>query len=443
MHKRKELIMKYLPFAFLGIVMLIVHSRMGLDTGDDTWFINQTSVDGFNLLRWLTNRYHTWSSRTLIEATMLIILPMKVYVWRILDSFLIVITSLFMSKNFCTDEYIVLKNWLIVLLSFTINFQYMSEAGWGATTLNYVWPLAFAMVAVYSIRKIYDEKPIRKWEYSIYSVSLLFAANMEQLSVVLFITFGVANLVYWIENKKIHKYLIVQFLIAIAELMWIFLCPGNAERQIEEIRNWFPLFGKLGVLKKMELGISNTLNVVLLRENLWILILAMFICLAVWSRYKEWYYRLLGIGLIAVVAVLQFFYRVWGTTRPPYDLMSERGFIRPETMKSEKVWLIYFVLLFICCLILIDIYLVYQESMRTVLVAGMFLMGLMTKAMMGFSPTIWVSFYRTEWVMIYAMLSCSIVLMNDLDYRNVKIKVAILLITIPCGLYGLVNILHI
>ena len=175
MHKRKELIMKYLPFAFLGIVMLIVHSRMGLDTGDDTWFINQTSVDGFNLLRWLTNRYHTWSSRTLIEATMLIILPMKVYVWRILDSFLIVITSLFMSKNFCTDEYIVLKNWLIVLLSFTINFQYMSEAGWGATTLNYVWPLAFAMVAVYSIRKIYDEKPIRKWEYSIYSVSLLFS----------------------------------------------------------------------------------------------------------------------------------------------------------------------------------------------------------------------------------------------------------------------------
>ena len=123
--------------------------------------------------------------------------------------------------------------------------------------------------------------------------------------------------------------------------------------------------------------------------------------------------------------------------------MSERGLIRPETMKSEKVWLIYFGLLFICCLILIDVYIVYQESMRTVLVAGMFLMGLMTKAMMGFSPTIWVSFHRTEWVMIYAMLSCSIVLMNDLDYRNVKVKAAILLITIPCGLYGLVNMLHI
>lgn len=443
MHKSKKLIMKYLPFAFLGIAMLIVHSRIGLDTGDDTWFINQTSVDGFNLLQWLFERYQAWSSRTLVEAAMLIILPLKVQVWRILDTILVVITSMFMSKNFCTDEHIALKNWLIVLLSLTINFQYMSEAGWGATTMNYVWPLAFAMIAVYSIRKTYDKKSIRKWEYPIYSVSLLFAANMEQLSVVLFITFCIANLVYWMENRKIHKYLAVQLLLVIAELLWIFLCPGNAERQINETRNWFPLFEKLGILKKMELGISNTLNVVFLRENLWILILAMFICLAVWSRYKEWYYRLLGIGLTVAVAVLQFFYRVWGTTRKPYDLMSERGLIRPETMKSEKVWLIYFGLLFICCLILIDVYIVYQESMRTVLVAGMFLMGLMTKAMMGFSPTIWVSFHRTEWVMIYAMLSCSIVLMNDLDYRNVKVKAAILLITIPCGLYGLVNMLHI
>ena len=165
MHKRKELIMKYLPFAFLGIVMLIVHSRIGLDTGDDTWFINQTSVDGFNLLQWLFERYQAWSSRTLIEAAMLIILPLKVQVWRILDTILVVITSIFMSKNFCTDEHIALKNWLIVLLSLTIDFQYMSEAGWGATTMNYVWPLAFAMVAVYSIRKIYAKKPIRKWEY--------------------------------------------------------------------------------------------------------------------------------------------------------------------------------------------------------------------------------------------------------------------------------------
>ena len=38
---------------------------------------------------------------------------------------------------------------------------------------------------------------------------------------------------------------------------------------------------------------------------------------------------------------------------------------------------------------------------------------------------------------------CNVVLMNDLDYRNVKVKAAILLITIPCGLYGLVNMLHI
>ena len=63
MHKSKKLIMKYLPFAFLGIAMLIVHSRIGLDTGDDTWFINQTSVDGFNLLQWLFERYQAWSSR--------------------------------------------------------------------------------------------------------------------------------------------------------------------------------------------------------------------------------------------------------------------------------------------------------------------------------------------------------------------------------------------
>lgn len=159
MHKGKiSKIMQYLPFVFMGIMMCIIHSRIGLDTADDVWFENQVKAPGFNLGQWLYIRYYIWSSRTIIEAIMLIVLSLPQLIWRILDSAMFVLTAMFMSKNFCTEEHIVLKNWLIVFLNLTVNLKVMSEAGWGAATINYVWPLAMALVAVYSICKVYDKK---------------------------------------------------------------------------------------------------------------------------------------------------------------------------------------------------------------------------------------------------------------------------------------------
>lgn len=266
---------------------------------------------------------------------------------------------------------------------------------------------------------------------------------MEQLSVVLLITFGTANFIYWLENKKISKYLIVQLGVVLLDLVWILYCPGNEARQMQETQRWYPIFENFGVLKKAELGISNTLTVAFLRDDLWILILTMIICLAVWNRYQNWFYRLLGTGLFVIVAVLQYFYSICGETRMPYDLMSNRGLIRPETMYAEKVWLIYFGLLFLCCLILIDFYIIYQESLQMLITAGIFLMGMMTKAMMGFSPTIWVSLHRTEWIMIYAMLCCCVILINSVDYKKIKTTIVLLLIVIPYGIIGLSNMLHI
>lgn len=444
MHKGKiSKTMQYLPFVFMGIMMCIIHSRIGLDTADDVWFENQVKAPGFNLGQWLYIRYYIWSSRTIIEAIMLFVLSLPQLIWRILDSAMFVLTAMFMSKNFCTEEHIVLKNWLIVFLNLTVNLKVMSEAGWGAATMNYVWPLAMALVAVYSIRKVYDKKKMKALEYIVYSICLLFAANMEQLSIVLLITFGTANFVYWLENKKISKYLIVQLGVVLLDLVWILYCPGNEARQMQETQRWYPIFENFGVLKKAELGISNTLTVAFLRDDLWILILTMIICLAVWNKYQNWFYRLLGTGLFVIVAVLQYFYSICGETRMPYDLMSNRGLIRPETMYAEKVWLIYFGLLFLCCLILIDFYIIYQESLQMLITAGIFLMGMMTKAMMGFSPTIWVSLHRTEWIMIYAMLCCCVILINSVDYKKIKTTIVLLLIVIPYGIIGLSNMLHI
>lgn len=133
MHKGKiSKIMQYLPFVFMGIMMCIIHSRIGLDTADDVWFENQVKAPGFNLGQWLYIRYYIWSSRTIIEAIMLIVLSLPQLIWRILDSAMFVLTAMFMSKNFCTEEHIVLKNWLIVFLNLTVNLKVMSEAGWGS-----------------------------------------------------------------------------------------------------------------------------------------------------------------------------------------------------------------------------------------------------------------------------------------------------------------------
>ena len=101
----------------------------------------------------------------------------------------------------------------------------MHQAGWAATTINYMWPLATCLFAIIPIKKIYDNEKIRIWEYPLYTIALLFAGNQEQTSAILVCVYLIFTIIVTVRSKKINPYMLFQTILAIASIVFILTCP--------------------------------------------------------------------------------------------------------------------------------------------------------------------------------------------------------------------------
>lgn len=429
----------YLPFILLGAALLYFHFHIETNHGDDVVFRARALTPDFNLFLWLKERYMTWSSRTIIEMLMMIMVALPQTVWRILNAVLMTVTSVFISKIFCKEEYNFQKNWIIAGLSFTIDVAILKEAGWIATSLNYIWPLAFGMISIYLIKKVCRNQEVRFYEYIIYTICLLIGISSEQLVFVLLIVFGAGNVIWYQANKRINKYLAVQLLICIAGLVNAMACPGNALRTADSIEQFFPAFADFGIIKKVELGISYTLKTLFLQDNIWMLMFLILLCAAIWMKYDNWFYKVLGAVPAAGLVLLRHAHRGRGEDGLPFSMLNEVGVFRPDTLGSFKIFFIYTGLLFLCCVILIDIYILFGNTFETLLTSGIFLLGLMTRAMMGFSPTIWKSGGRTAICLMYALLCCSVTIIETWDFREKKTLELLFLFVMLAGIGGFVD----
>ena len=118
----KKKVINSMPFAVLFIVIFILHCSIELNFGDDIYFGEIANSQGFNLISWLMERYQVWSSRTFIEALLMIMLSVHPIVWKLADSLLIVITTYLLVQLFCSGNMLIQKSWIADGLTSSINF---------------------------------------------------------------------------------------------------------------------------------------------------------------------------------------------------------------------------------------------------------------------------------------------------------------------------------
>ena len=153
----------------------------------------------------------------------------------------------------------------------------MNDAGWAATTVNYMWPLATGLFTLIPIKKIWDNEKIKFWQYPLYVVTLIFASNQEQACAILFGTYLLFTVLMIIKNKKIHPFMVIQTLIVIASLIFILTCPGNAARTTVEINNQFKDFEMLTILDKIGIGLTSTMGLIIKSGNIIFALMSMVI----------------------------------------------------------------------------------------------------------------------------------------------------------------------
>jgi len=402
----------YFPFIILTIGMLAIHMLLPMQSGDDNVYSNV--LKDSSLSDFLIWRYFNWSSRLIIEAILVLLLQLPLFIWRLLDTGIIVLLGFAISKIIGSENNRQ-NNWLISILLFAYPLIDMNTAGWVATTTNYLWVLAFGVMSIVTVKKIITGQKVKVSEYLISTLALIFSVNQEQMCMVLFAVFLIA-VIYSISRKR-HNWLIyLGLIICIASSVLIMTCPGNIGRTRHEIAKFFPDYGNLTVVDKIEIGASSTLSHFIFEPNIIFILFCFLIYFSVKQKYTDKLYRLFAL-LPLLFSLLFVFIKISPDLFPGIgemvSQMTQHGLITLENFTKPTSYIAPFILYRSFCLILISIYLINGNTWVSFICFGVALLDLLSRIAVAFSPTIWASDTRTYIFMYAAIIICGVMIFQS------------------------------
>ena len=419
----------YFPFFVLLILFLLLLSLCGWQ-GDDIGIRARTEIFHMSI-DYYKKMVMGWSSRVIINTFVEVItVNFGLKVWVILTGLVMYLLAYSISKILYTDdEYKRESNFFITFMLLMYPFASMGDAGWVATSVSYLWPLAFGLLSMISIKKIYMGEELKWFEKVIFTLALLFGANAEQMCAVLLAINIVFSIYFWKTNRK-SVYLFIQTILCILSFAFHLLCPGNSVRSIAETTKWFPNYGMLSIVDKFELGFSSTIDDWVMNNNLVFIIFSFLLCILVFKLYKDTLYRI-------VSAIPLIFSTIFSLGRPILSVIfvnlynsigevSQEGLITASNCQSGSAYILLFIYSFTVVAIMLSLYLIFGNTLKSLFANLILILGLATRIVMGFSPTIWASGGRTFICIYFSIIILSVLLFHELC-RQVKPRVNIVL----------------
>lgn len=400
---------KYLPLLIFAVVQAVYHILMTEPEGSDAMWFFRNQLDAYSLKDYLTIRYETWASRIFIEAV-LVYVSRNILLWKILDwAFWVFLAWAFI--GLFPEEKQETAGYLVIAFLLFYPMWDLRTAGWIATSVNYSWPLALGVFSLHgTVRAFYGKKTsVGMW--ILYGLAALYGANMEQMSAVILAVNFLAILYFIGEKRPVREYgsAIIGFLIAAAEFVFIMTCPGNAARKSQEIINWMPNFDSYNILEKVSMSFVDTMHHLVASGNLMYLCYMILLAILVFRKTE-----CIGSRLAAVIPVAL---NVWFVAFPGMleeyfptlaKLLDKNAFINGSNyhIAANYIPTVLYLLLIGCMLVsLVTVCESYFELFaQTILLA----LGLATRLIMGFTPTIYVSQERTFFY-LYMVLGVSAV----------------------------------
>lgn len=402
----------YIPFVILAIVLLIIHIRMKINFGDDIVVKARFMNQGF----WTTlvEEYYTWSSPSIPIAIMYVLLLLPQIVFKISNILMVLLAAYSISiiTNHTNSKNV---NWMIAIFTMLYPFSQMSTAGWIVTSVVYMFPLAFGLYSLIPIKRIlYKEKV----PYVTSLIALCIGAGSPQLACILagiYIIFSV----YFIIIRNINKFAVLQSILSVAFVIYHLSTPGNKNRTIAETINWFPDFNMITSINKLKLGFTSTLANFISAPNLFFVLFCLLLLVGVFLKYKDTFYRM--IASVPLASTL-FFGLLSNVTYPVFPKlvglmnvnMSDFRQITSYNFADKTLYLTIILGTLILGCILLSIYLIFENTLMSLLVNIIFLAGFASRMIMSFSPTLYGSSTRTFIYMYFCIIVCGIFIFDKI-----------------------------
>ena len=385
------------PFFIFLAVTFIIHLFLPLKWGDDAVFSAEAALP--------LNEFLYGSSRILTD-TMTYIFNKYNVLWRIFNPCVLTLLAAALSKLLSVRAV-----WIkyFVCVAVAIPTMAIVDAGFIATTVNYLWPVTFGIVSLYIFQNIAAGKKVPVYTLIAGIPLIIYAINMEQMSAVLTASFLIGCAYLFFVKKRFHVYPLIQLAISAFGVLYAYF--GNTSqdnsRMVREIGRYFPSFNELNVLQKIELGFSSTMHglTIALRVPL-AAFLAFTVFLAVISFKKKVHISARITSLVPVA--FSVICAVYNAVKP---IESVKNF---RLTKAEYLFSPLFDILFaavLICVLYTVAHIIKSKPLiltsYTVLAAGM-----ASRMLMGFSPTVWASGYRTFCIMIISFIIVSVIILN-------------------------------
>ena len=422
----KEKIKKFLDngrdaIVIIFILQFILMMFITPNRYDDAVFLENIAEQP--ILSYIGPRYFDWTSRFLIEFALCGVLKTSKYLWILIESLMVALAAFSISKLFVKDNKKE-NNTMLLFMILLYPLNVMNSAGWAATTVNYIWPLATMLYALIPIKKIWDGEKVGIINMFLHSAALIFAGNQEQTACILVGTYILFAILMMIKNKKIHPYMVINTLLAIFSIVFILTCPGNYIRQELEVEQYFKDMQMMSVLDKIGVAFTSTVGLLVGEGNLIFVILTLLMSVFVFTTYKENLYRAIAIFPF-IVSITSYFGRSIVTQIFPhitsfYDLLATEEVLLTAATANNLLYAVpvMFSMFVIVCLIM-TILLIFKNLKNNVALL-VFLVGLASRLIIGFSPTVFISGQRTMIFFEFAMIIVAMLVWQELIKKNDK-----------------------
>ncbi len=452
---KKNKLKNIIIFGIIFICGLIVMSIPLNNTPDDVVYKN-TFNSIFTFFTWAKEFRTLWGGRIIALGLCTIFLNINTKIFILANAFVITILiySIYKIINISTEKEIGNKGvmlFMIISLFLCIDELILGEAViWITGAFNYLWPTTALVIAMIPFVKILNCQKIKKWEYIIYFLSGVLASNIEQTGAVLVVFSTILLILSIIGKKKIPKAMIFNYILTIMVFITSFAVKGNNVRFEAELLRYYQDFDMLSMFDKIFLGGSLTIDHLINKSPLIILIISIAITLlSIKSKDKNRTILSiipLGYSLLKTIPFNALFSRVvsFNIEAKLNELLFSFSTYSIDTICSPFKYFQIIIGTFVLLLLSVLVFYSFKDLKKSIVYTLIYFAGICASLALSFSPTIFASGSRIFFVNdIMNLIVCSALLKELFKNENKnKFYVILIIFILVSGFVNIIKYIH-
>lgn len=406
---------KNLQLVVIYLAVLMVYHLLFRDYGGDTFNFYSRQMGGHPTLhRILEIMKESWyglssdnTSRIIVEIPLFILANgMHIVLWSICN--IILHIALMISLMRLTDFK---HNTLLLCLLLMYPVYDMHGAGWITAYISYFWPLALAAVSAVALKKMYDGEKIGITEGIFYVLCEIYATNLE-ICCALFLGILLLFIAAAVHDRRLSGrqwcYTAVLSAVCLANLILILICPGNYVRTGSDIRYWFPDYTSLTVADKITIGVNTVMSELINHNVLWACLCVLIMIFVAMKTKDDIRMTVLSAVPVAAVLLRTVFDRFCRVYMPDYaalfDEYAGAARVDPTNYNSFNSYLPFVFHMLILTIVIVCLINLKNSEIISIDTAYLLCLGLATRMVLAFSPSVYASGRRTMIVIDYMLI---------------------------------------